>query len=64
MFYCGDDLEANSLVRGLIEDTTMRPVYAGPLKNAAYLEHLAGLWIDLAVRGRIQGSFGFKLLST
>jgi predicted dinucleotide-binding enzyme len=63
MFYCGDDADANSVARGLIEDTTMRPVYAGTLKNAGYLEHMAGLWIDLAVNGRIQGAFGFKLVA-
>jgi NADPH-dependent F420 reductase len=62
MLYCGDDDEAKSLVRGLIDDTTMRPVDVGPLKNAGYLEHIAGLWVDLAVKGRIAGAFGFNLL--
>ena len=50
-------------MRGLIEDTTMSPVDAGPLKNARYLEQIAGLWVDLAVNGRIPGAFGFKLMS-
>jgi len=62
MFYCGDDERAKDVVRGLIEETGMRPVDAGPLKNAGYLEQIAGLWVDLAVKGRIQGAFGFKLL--
>ena len=62
MFYCGDDEGAKDMVRGVIEDTRMRPVDAGPLKNAGYLEHIAGLWVDLAVKGRVQGAFGFKLL--
>ncbi len=63
MFYCGDDEEAKEVVRDLIEETKMRPVDAGPLKNASYLEHMAGLWVDLAVKGRLQGAaFGFKLL--
>ena len=62
MFYCGDDEEAKYAVRGLIGDTTMSPVDAGPLKNARYLEQIAGLWVDLAVKGRIPGSFGFKLM--
>jgi hypothetical protein len=61
MFYCGDDDRAKNVVRALIEDTTMRSVDVGPLKNAAYLEQMAGLWIDLALMGRIQGEFGFKL---
>ncbi len=62
MFYCGDDEDAKYTVRSLIEDTTMSPVDAGPLKNARYLEQIAGLWVDLAVKGRIPGAFGFKLM--
>lgn len=61
-FYCGDDTEAKKVIAGLIEDTSMRPVDVGPLKNAAYLEHMAGLWIDLAVHNRVQGAFGFNLV--
>jgi len=62
MMYCGDDAEAKSVVRGLIEDTGMKPVDVGPLTNAGYLEHLAALWVDLAVKGRVQGAFGFNLV--
>lgn len=62
IFYCGDDSEAKRTVRGLIEDTTMRPIDVGPLKSAGYLEHIAGLWIDCAVERRVQGAFGFNLV--
>jgi hypothetical protein len=62
MYYCGDDADASEITHRLIEDTTMRPEYLGPLKNAGYLEQLAGLWIDLAVNGRMQGAFGFNLV--
>lgn len=62
MMYCGDDVEAKEVVRRLIADTGMKPVDVGPLSNASYLEHLAGLWIDLAVKGRIKGAFGFNLV--
>ena len=62
MLYCGDDKDAKYAVRGLIGDTTMSPVDTGPLKNARYLEQMAGLWIDLALKGRIPGAFGFKLM--
>ena len=62
ILYCGDDAEAKSTLRGLIADTKMRPQDVGPLKNAAYLEQIAGLWIDLAVKGRVQGRFGFNLV--
>jgi len=62
IYYCSDDLEAAGVTHHLIEDAQMRPVNVGPLKNAAYLEQMAGLWIDLAVKGRIQGPFGFNLV--
>jgi 8-hydroxy-5-deazaflavin:NADPH oxidoreductase len=60
--YCGDDEEAKSTVRHLIEDAKMRPQDVGPLKQAGYLEHIAGQWIDLAVHGRTKGRFGFNLI--
>ena len=63
MLYCGDDAEAKSTVRGLIQDSKMRPQDVGPLSNAIHLEHIAGLWIDLAVNGRIPGRFGFNLVA-
>ena len=62
MFYCGDDTGAKKTVRSLIEDTTMKPVDVGPLKNAGYLEHMAGLWVNLAVKQRLPGAFGFNLV--
>jgi len=61
-FYCGDDLPAKKVARALIADTKMRPVDVGPLKNACYLEQIAGLWIDLAIHRRVQGPFGFNLV--
>ena len=62
MMFCGDDAEAKQVVRGLISDTGMKPVDVGPLSNSRYLEAVAGLWIDLAVKGRVQGAFGFNLV--
>jgi predicted dinucleotide-binding enzyme len=41
----------------------MKPVDVGPLSNAHYLEQVAGLWRDLAVKGRIKGAFGFNLVT-
>jgi hypothetical protein len=61
MMYCGDDSAAKTIVRDLIADTGMRPVDVGPLSNSRYLEQIAGLWVDLAVKGRLQGAFGFNL---
>jgi hypothetical protein len=63
ILYCGDDAEAKRTVFDLIADTKMHPQDVGPLTNAGYLEHLAGLWINLAVQGRVQGRFGFNLVA-
>lgn len=62
MFYCGDDAGAKTKVRSLIEDTAMNPVDVGPLPNAIHLEHLACLWVNLALKQRLPGPFGFNLV--
>jgi predicted dinucleotide-binding enzyme len=46
MFYCGDDSGAKSTVAKLINDVGFKPIDAGPLKNARYLEPLAMLMIQ------------------
>jgi hypothetical protein len=61
MMYCGDDAAAKKVVNGLIADTGMRPVDVGPLSNAGYLEQLAGLWVDLVAKQRME-AFGFNLV--
>lgn len=43
VFYAGDSEQGRALVRTLIESTGFAPVDAGPLKNARYLEAVAGL---------------------
>ena len=43
VFYAGDDTAAKAQVKELIASTGFTPVDAGPLKNARYLEPLAGL---------------------
>jgi predicted dinucleotide-binding enzyme len=42
-FYAGDDSAANAQVSAILERAGFKPTYAGPLKNARYLEPLAGL---------------------
>lgn len=61
-FYCGDDAQAKATVRDLIADIGLEPVDVGPLRNARYLEPLAMLWIDLAVRQKQGMDHAFKLL--
>lgn len=43
VFYAGDDASAKARVASLIESIGFKPVDAGALKNARYLEPLAGL---------------------
>lgn len=43
VYFAGDDTAAKSTVSNLIESIGFAPVDAGPLKNARYLEPLAGL---------------------
>jgi predicted dinucleotide-binding enzyme len=42
-FYAGDSERAKATAKSLIESIGFQPVDAGPLKNARYLEPLAGL---------------------
>lgn len=48
--YCGGDPDARRVTEELIADCGLRPVYAGPLETARYLEPLAALIVEL-VRG-------------
>ncbi len=43
VYFAGDDAAAKSTVSNLIENIGFAPVDAGPLKNARYLEPVAGL---------------------
>jgi NADPH-dependent F420 reductase len=47
VFYCGDDAAAKATVAGLINEIGFAAVDSGPLKNARYIEPLAGLVIQL-----------------
>lgn len=49
MFVAGDDADAKAKVRSLAADLGFDDVDAGPLARARELEHLAVLWISLAV---------------
>jgi predicted dinucleotide-binding enzyme len=49
MPYAGDDASAKATVRRLVADLGFDPVDAGPLARSRQLEHLAMLWIALAM---------------
>lgn len=61
-YYCGDDDAAKAAVAPLIAAAGLRPFDAGPLRNARYLEAMAMLWIDLAIKRGRGPSFGFRTL--
>ncbi len=62
MLYCGDDAAAKQVAATLASDLGFEPVDAGPLAEARQLEHLALLWIHLAVFRKMGMDFGFQLI--
>ncbi len=62
MFYCGDDASAKAVAARLAEDLGFEALDAGPLAEARLLEHLALLWIHLAVVQRHGRDVAFKLM--
>ena len=61
MFVAGDSAEAKTVVAGLVRELGFDAQDAGPLRNAAALEHLALLWIDHAMRGPHGRDFALSL---
>lgn len=51
MLVAGDDAQAKAVATDLVRALGFDARDAGPLRNAASLEHLALLWIDQAFRG-------------
>lgn len=49
-FIAGDDAQANAVVAGIAASAGFAPVVTGPLSNARYLEAIAHLNIQIAVR--------------
>lgn len=60
-FYCGDDTEAKKLVAGLLRETGVDTIDAGPLRNARFVEPAMMLLIQLAYPLGM-GPVGIKLL--
>jgi 8-hydroxy-5-deazaflavin:NADPH oxidoreductase len=61
VFYCGDDTEAKNIVAGLLRETGVEPVDAGPLRNARFVEPAMMLLVQLAYPLGM-GAVGIKLL--
>jgi len=62
VFYCGEDDEAKKIVLKLCDDLGLEAVDAGPLKNSRYLEPLAWLYIQLAMKHGWGSNCAFKIL--
>jgi predicted dinucleotide-binding enzyme len=61
VFYCGDDTQAKDVVAGLLRETGVEPIDAGPLHNARYLEPAMMLLVQMSYQLDM-GMVGFKLL--
>lgn len=61
MLFCSDDEDAKQAAKQLIADAGFEPVFAGPLRQARYLEPLAMLWITMAQSGGRE--FAFTIVS-
>jgi 8-hydroxy-5-deazaflavin:NADPH oxidoreductase len=62
MFFATDDSAAQKVVELLVRDVGFEPVFAGPLKQARYLEPLAMLWISMAVKHGYGTDFAFTVV--
>jgi predicted dinucleotide-binding enzyme len=62
IFICGNDSHAKQVVKELAIDIGFDVVDVGPLVNARMLEHLALLWLELALRQQLGPNIAFKLL--
>ncbi|MCA9401917.1 MAG: NADPH-dependent F420 reductase [Candidatus Omnitrophica bacterium] len=62
MYICGDDAPAKNLVKRLSEELGFEVLDCGGLSMSAQLEHIALLWIQLALKQGLGTDFAFKLL--
>jgi len=63
VFFCGDHQGAKSTAAKLIGDAGLRPVDAGPLQNARYLEPLAMLMMELGYSRQMGSNIAIRLMN-
>jgi predicted dinucleotide-binding enzyme len=61
MFVCGDDADANEVVRKLAADIGFDAITIGGLAKARLLEPLAMLWIHLSATTDLKRDFAFRI---
>lgn len=64
LFYCGPPGQEQAVVADLISAVGLRPVYIGDLSQASILDHMAALWVGLAIREGYGRGMAFKLLQS
>ena len=62
IFICGDDEGAKTVASELARAIGFDVVDVGPLSNAALLESLAKLWVEMAFRQGFGRDFAFKIV--
>lgn len=63
LFFCGDDADAKTAVKGLATELGFDARDAGPLRQARLLEPFALLWISLAYAQGFGREFAFQTVS-
>ena len=62
MLYCGDEASAKKVAAQLATDLGFAAYDLGPLSEARLLEHLALIWIHLALKQKMGVNFAFRLM--
>ena len=62
MLVAGDDVEAKQTAMTLARELGFEPVDAGGIAAAIHLEHMAALWVHLAMRAGLGREFAFRIV--
>lgn len=62
MFVCGNDADANEIVRKLAQEIGFDAINIGDLSKSRLLEPLAALWIHLAFSTDLKRDFAFSIV--
>jgi predicted dinucleotide-binding enzyme len=63
MFYCGEEGDAQEIVRDLIADLGFGQVYVGGLDQVGLVDNLGSLWVTLVFQQGRSRRMAFKLLT-
>ncbi len=63
LFYCGPDGPARVIMKGLIADVGLRPIYVGGLDQVELVDTVTRLWFALAIEQDMGRHLAFKVLT-